>query len=65
MTPSTPATHTPDIQAGRLPAEEYAKRFADATPRFTHSQALLEAAHQVCPYSNATRGNIEVSISLA
>lgn len=27
--------------------------------------ALLEAAHQVCPYSNATRGNIQVDISLA
>ena len=27
--------------------------------------ALLEAAHQVCPYSNATRGNIRVDIRLA
>ena len=26
---------------------------------------LLEAAHQVCPYSNATRGNIEVTLNLA
>jgi osmotically inducible protein OsmC len=26
---------------------------------------LLEAAHQVCPYSNATRGNIEVNLSIA
>ena len=26
---------------------------------------LLEAAHQVCPYSNATRGNIEVGLALA
>ncbi|MFD7877363.1 organic hydroperoxide resistance protein [Streptomyces sp. NPDC059766] len=25
---------------------------------------LVDAAHQVCPYSNATRGNIEVSIVL-
>ena len=25
-------------------------------------QELLEAAHQVCPYSNATRGNIPVEI---
>lgn len=24
--------------------------------------ALAEAAHQVCPYSNATRGNIEVKL---
>ena len=29
------------------------------------AQQLVEAAHQVCPYSNATRGNIEVSIRLA
>lgn len=25
--------------------------------------ALIEAAHQVCPYSNATRGNVEVRLS--
>ncbi|MDH4558373.1 organic hydroperoxide resistance protein [Pseudomonas sp. BN417] len=24
------------------------------------AQALVEAAHQVCPYSNATRGNVDV-----
>jgi len=29
------------------------------------AQALIDAAHQVCPYSNATRGNIAVSLSLA
>ena len=29
------------------------------------ANALLEAAHQVCPYSNATRGNIRVDIRLA
>ena len=29
------------------------------------AQALIEAAHQVCPYSNATRGNIEVTLTLA
>ncbi|GAA3218575.1 organic hydroperoxide resistance protein [Actinocorallia longicatena] len=26
-------------------------------------EALLEATHQVCPYSNATRGNIQVSVT--
>ncbi|RAJ70153.1 Ohr subfamily peroxiredoxin [Streptomyces sp. Amel2xB2] len=25
---------------------------------------LLEKAHQVCPYSNATRGNIEVTVAV-
>ncbi|APE05038.1 MAG: organic hydroperoxide resistance protein [Alteromonas sp.] len=29
------------------------------------AQALVDAAHQVCPYSNATRGNIAVDIALA
>ncbi len=29
------------------------------------AQALIDKAHQVCPYSNATRGNIEVTITLA
>lgn len=28
------------------------------------AQALIEKAHQVCPYSNATRGNIEVTLTL-
>jgi osmotically inducible protein OsmC len=29
------------------------------------AQKLVDAAHQVCPYSNATRGNIDVTINLA
>jgi osmotically inducible protein OsmC len=29
------------------------------------ARELIDAAHQVCPYSNATRGNIEVNLSLA
>ena len=29
------------------------------------AQSLIEQAHKVCPYSNATRGNIEVTLSLA
>ena len=29
------------------------------------AQKLVDTAHQVCPYSNATRGNIEVVIELA
>lgn len=28
-------------------------------------QTLVDAAHIVCPYSNATRGNIDVTLSLA
>lgn len=29
------------------------------------AQALADQAHQICPYSNATRGNIEVKISVS
>ncbi len=28
------------------------------------AQAVIEAAHQTCPYSKATRGNVEVAIRL-
>ena len=29
------------------------------------AQQLVDAAHQVCPYSNATRGNIPVTLKIA
>ena len=29
------------------------------------AQKLMETAHQICPYSNATRGNVDVGLSLA
>jgi osmotically inducible protein OsmC len=29
------------------------------------AKRLIEAAHQVCPYSNATRGNVNVGLTLA
>jgi osmotically inducible protein OsmC len=28
------------------------------------ARRLVDAAHQVCPYSNATRGNVDVGLSL-
>ena len=28
------------------------------------AQKLVEAAHEVCPYSNATRGNIDVDLRI-
>jgi len=28
------------------------------------ARALVDAAHQVCPYSNATRGNIQVTLNV-
>ena len=35
-------------------------------PELPHDQAqeLVEQAHQVCPYSNATRGNIDVHLKV-
>ena len=29
------------------------------------AKKLIDAAHQICPYSNATRGNVDVGLSLA
>ena len=29
------------------------------------AQELIDAAHEICPYSNATRGNVEVGLALA
>ncbi|MCQ9163514.1 MULTISPECIES: organic hydroperoxide resistance protein [unclassified Arthrobacter] len=29
------------------------------------ARALVEKAHQVCPYSNATRGNVDIRLTLA
>lgn len=36
-------------------------------PGLEHAEAtrLVEAAHRVCPYSNATRGNVDVRLSVA
>jgi Ohr subfamily peroxiredoxin len=31
----------------------------------TKARELIEAAHQVCPYSNATRGNVEAALTVS
>lgn len=38
-----PCLTLPDIRPGRLPPDDYAMRFADATPPMTRAQALSEA----------------------
>lgn len=43
MTSPQSPTPVPDIRAARLSAADYARNFADAAPRLTASQALLEA----------------------
>ncbi len=37
-----------------------------ALPGLPHdqAQALVEKAHQICPYSNATRGNVDVQLAV-
>jgi dihydropyrimidine dehydrogenase (NAD+) subunit PreT len=44
-TPFTPTDQVPvaDIRPGRLAPEQYAANFADAAPRYTRTQALVEA----------------------
>ncbi len=36
------------------------------SPTWTRQQAqkIVDAAHEVCPYSNATRGNVEVTLDV-
>ena len=56
-----------EVDLGTLPnAYGIAARLTVHLPGMdrTTAQALVEAAHQVCPYSNATRGNIDVTITL-
>jgi osmotically inducible protein OsmC len=45
---------------------QLAVRLEVVIPELDHdqAQALADAAHQVCPYSNATRGNIEVAVEV-
>jgi len=44
-----------------------AVKLAVSTPGMdpAQAQAAVNKAHEVCPYSNATRGNIQVEITLA
>jgi len=30
----------------------------------SQAEALVEKAHQICPYSNATRGNVDVTLTV-
>jgi Ohr subfamily peroxiredoxin len=55
------------VDLGKIPAGYgIAARLDISLPGLDRAaaQALIDAAHQVCPYSNATRGNIDVTITL-
>tara|TARA_B110001454_G_C12723098_1_gene435727 strand:+ start:8676 stop:9038 length:363 start_codon:yes stop_codon:yes gene_type:complete len=52
----------PNSQGGFSLAVELSVGLPDMNPN--QAQALIEEAHKVCPYSNATRGNIQVDLKL-
>jgi len=55
------------VDLGKIPAGYgIAARLDVSLPGMDRAaaQELVDAAHQVCPYSNATRGNIDVTINL-
>ena len=57
-----------DVGIGPIPAGFGIQvAMAITIPGFSRAdaEALVAAAHQVCPYSNATRGNIEVTLTVA
>ena len=60
---------TAEVGIGKTPAGGFGIKVAlsASIPNVDEAtaKALLEKAHQVCPYSNATRGNIEVTLSVA
>ena len=58
---------TADIGIGPIPGGFGIQATLNVTiPGMEHGAAveLVEAAHQVCPYSNATRGNIDVTLNV-
>jgi osmotically inducible protein OsmC len=58
-----------DVSIGMLPSGGFglAVQLEVTLPAMDHDAAevLVKAAHEVCPYSNATRGNIDVALSVA
>ena len=58
-----------DVSIGMLPSGGFglAVQLEVTLPAMDHEAAevLVKAAHEVCPYSNATRGNIDVALSVA
>jgi Ohr subfamily peroxiredoxin len=58
---------TSDVGIGPIPAGfgiQVVMRISLPGIERAQAEALVAAAHQVCPYSNATRGNIDVSLTV-
>ena len=69
-TPTSPARPvTAKVGIGKTPDGGFGLtvEISAAIPNVDAATAkdLVEKAHQVCPYSNATRGNIEVKLTVA
>jgi lipoyl-dependent peroxiredoxin len=67
---TVPADASIDAEVDLGPIEQgfgIAVRLKVTLPGMAHQQAvdLVNAAHAVCPYSNATRGNIAVDLTVA
>jgi len=68
-----PASVSIDSKVKLGPLGERQKGFGIAVDMIVHlpgidrekAEKLIHDAHEVCPYSNATRGNVEVNLSLA
>ncbi len=66
--PITDASITATVHLNKTPeggfklSVELKGNIAGVTP--DEAKSLMEAAHGVCPYSNATRGNIDVALSV-
>lgn len=61
-------TITGDVGIGQIPAGFGIEVTLNVSlPGMDEAQAnaLVEKAHQVCPYSNATRGNIDVTLAVS
>ncbi|MBW1600959.1 organic hydroperoxide resistance protein [Streptomyces sp. JJ66] len=62
------STVTAEVGIGKTPEGGFGLKVVikAAIPNVDEATArdLVEKAHQVCPYSNATRGNIEVTLSV-
>ena len=61
------ASISADVGIGPIPAGfgiQVAMRISVPGWSKEDTQALVDAAHKVCPYSNATRGNIDVTLTV-
>ena len=66
VVPAT-ASITADVGIGPIPAGfgiQVAMAISIPGMERAEAEALVAAAHKVCPYSNATRGNIDVTLTV-